>query len=157
MEDSNKKKKIPEPSKRTLTIAWIVVGILVITLGVCTSIPNIREFVIARIAACLEYGSILLAVFFFFWCAIFGRCKNRKKKILLTILGVALVIAGYFYVPKGLTIVMDRFSGVVHMKEDVLYVHPAPKPQEPAVWNADSIYDGGKNDPNLKRDTTNNK
>ena len=61
--------------------------------------------------------------------------------------------------PKGLFIILDHFPKTVHMKEDVLYLQPVPKvPSAPIVheniWNPDSIFDGSKNDPNLKQDTT---
>jgi hypothetical protein len=76
-------------------------------------------------------GTCIFYPFFGIWI------QNKYLKYTLSILTAGLII---FFV------IMDKHQDVVRMREDVIYVHPKEK----------DIYDGSKNDPNLKPDTTKN-
>jgi hypothetical protein len=75
--------------------------------------------------------------------------KIKRNKYIAVFVTMLLSIFIYYEVTKP--------PVPVRMKEDVLYILPKskiPKSEIPKnTYNADSIYNGTKNDPNLKRDT----
>jgi hypothetical protein len=138
-----------EPTKKHLTIAWIGVAIFAIIVGISSSIPVVSDLTIKLFARCWGYGVAFLISYLFFWYIVFRKCPKVKKKILLSISGVIIVIIGYIYTPIIVNNIVNS-SGTVHMKEDVLYIHPQTDAND---FNPDSLFDGSKNDPNLKPDT----
>ena len=87
----------------------------------------------------IAFGLTGVAVIIYSFSGIFY--KKTCYKCILTAIIIALSIFAYLKYKEG--------PAVVQMKEDVLYIHP--KSQTPAN---DDVYNGSKNDPNLKQDTT---
>ena len=75
-----------------------------------------------------------------FWKAIFQKRKRCKLYSWACTIIFAAICVIFWY---G----MHRNTGIVRMDEDVLYIHPRSE-------NHTVVYDGTKNDPNVKEDTT---
>ena len=125
-------------------IKWILTGLFVVITGIA-----LNSFILRILVRYGLYMLVFLAIallnYYFFYDAILQKCKVCRK--LKSLIGACIIssvcILGYVL----------THPTTVQMKENVLYVHPVDKFQK----TNDEIFDGSKNDPNLKPDTTDSK
>jgi hypothetical protein len=86
-------------------------------------------------------GLLVLSVICILWA--FAGAFTKKKWAKAIITGVLTTVCLLWYIESR------KPPSVIHMKEDVLYIHPKSKIDK----DPNDIYDGSKNDPNLKQDT----
>lgn len=89
----------------------------------------------------LVFLGVSLIIYFFFYDAILQKCKvcRKLKSLICACIISALCIFIYSEIHKP--------PSIIRMKEDVLYIHPKSELQK----DPNDIYDGSKNDPNLKQ------
>ena len=123
--------------KNKNTIWWII-GLLIF-FGIAAIVYF--SFTIRMIGTwiLIAFGLSTVATIIYSFTGAF--CKKTSHKCILTAIIITLSIFGYLKYKEG--------PSVVQMKEDVLYIHPKSQ-----TLSNDEVYDGSKNDPNLKQDTT---
>ena len=124
---------------------WICVLIFVAIIGLCTYSTFILSILMKYALKIISLLGVTLIVYFFFSDVIFQKCKKCKKlKCFLCSCLIAIIcIFSYVQIHKPPT--------HIQMKEDIVYKHPK-SPIDTNIYNPDKIFDGSKNDPNLKDD-----
>lgn len=119
------------------TTMWWIVGLLIF-FGIAAVVYS--SFTLRMIGhwAMILFGMFSVGVIIHSFSGVF--CKKACYRWLLTAVIMVMSVGGYMWYKEG--------PKVVRMKEDVLYI--LPKSQTPSN---DEIFDGSKNDPNLKQDT----
>ena len=126
-------------------IKWILAGLFVIITGIA-----LNSFILRILVRYGLYIFVFLAIsllfYYFFYDAILQKCKvcRKLKSFIFATILTAFCIFIYIKIKEP--------PDNVKMKENVLYIHPKSQVHQ---TNPNDIYDGSKNDPNLKRDTIN--
>ena len=129
-------------------IKWIIVLIFVGIIGYASFSIDIKAVIMHYCAGTFEFLGAFLLLYFFIYYVIYQYAKKTKttKKILSLIWSLVIVLF-IFGIISLYNYIKDR---PVYMKEDVLYVRPKNKIN-------DELYNGSKDDPNIKEDTIINK
>jgi hypothetical protein len=132
-------------------IKWIATLLFAAAIGYA-SFSVLAKTILEYTAASYLFLVAFLGIFLFFYCVISQNWKKTRTKTTKAIFSLlwSFGFATFIFV----TIAFGTYlkNRPVHMKEDVLYVHPKPK-VAPAP-EIKEVFDGSKNDPNVKEDTT---
>jgi hypothetical protein len=117
-------------------LRWVMLLVFAATVGLSVAFVDSR--VLMRFA--IIFGvTIAVGCMAHAFAGAFTKTEWKKWIAVIFIVG-----GGFFWY-----YVSQKDTGVVKMKEDVMYIHP-----KSTLTNPDDIYDGSENDPNLKQDTT---